>query len=175
VALPLALNALKFGHPLDTGYLRIYEQRDDELARGAKTYGLFSPHFIPRNLYYANLGFPRVERIVMAGEEQIHFVRNRYGTGIWWTTPLLIWLFVDGRRILGNPRSRMLLVAAAAVFAALMCFHGTGFEQRGYNRFSLDYLPVLLVLVAPYCCEGWRKWLSLAMVVWSVIYFRLLI
>ena len=46
VALPLALNALKFDHPLDTGYLRLYEERDDELARDAKTHGLFSPHFI---------------------------------------------------------------------------------------------------------------------------------
>jgi hypothetical protein len=175
VGLVFTLNALKFRSPFESGYGLIYQGRDDPLAQEAQTYGVFSPRFVPRNLYYANLGFPRMQRITMAGEEQIHFRPNKMGTGIWWTTPLLIWLFVDLRRILRDAWQWVPLLAVCILYAVLMCFHGTGYEQRGFNRFSLDYIPVLLALIAPYCVQGWRKWLSLAMVGWSVLYFRVLI
>ena len=62
--------------------------------------------------------------------------------------------------------------AAGLVYGMLLFWHATGAVQRGFNRYSLDYLPVLLALVAPTCCVGWRRWVSLAMVGWSVLYFR---
>ena len=169
------LNTLKFGHPLDTGYRHIYTGRDDPMAVEAKASGLFSAQYVPRNLYYANLGFPAVHRIIIAGKEERHLRPNSKGTGIWWTTPLLLWLVIDIRRILSDPVRRTWLAAAAIVFAALMCFHNTGFEQRGFNRFSLDYVPVLLALVAPDVITNRRRWITLVMVVWSVVYFRFLI
>lgn len=175
VALPMVLNTLKFGHPLTTGYTLIYEGRDDRFANDARTHGLFAAHFVPRNLYYANLGFPRLHRIEMAGETEYHLRPNTEATGIWWTTPLLIWIFFDRRRILGDPAARSLLVGAAGVFVALLFFHATGADQRGFNRFSLDYMPMLLVAIAPTCFSRRRRWVSGAMIVWSVVYFRFLI
>lgn len=171
----MGLNAAKFGDPLDSGYMRIYEGRDDALARVARQHGLFSPWFVPRNLYHANLGFPRVQTITMAGERETHVRPNTQGTGIWWTTPLLLLLPFCLRAIWRSPDERVLLIAAAMVFAALMMFHNTGAEQRGYNRFSLDYLPVLLALAIPGCTVGWRRWATAACVGWSVVYFRFLI
>ena len=97
------------------------------------------------------------------------------GTGIWWTTPALLWLWVDWRRILRNPRSAALLVGALIVAVALLFFHATGFRQRGFNRFSLDYVPVLLAVTAPNCIVGWRRWTTLGMTAWSVLYFGWLI
>ena len=114
-------------------------------------------------------------RIEVAGEAEWHVRPNDMGTGIWWTTPVLLWLFVDLRRILRDPRSAALLFGAMAVAVGLLFFHGTGFRQRGFNRFSLDYLPVLLTVIAPLCIEGRRRWITLGMVAWSVAYFRWLI
>ena len=38
------------------------------------------------------------------------------------------------------------LSAAGLVFAGLMLYHVTGARQPGYNRFSLDFMPVLLAM-----------------------------
>lgn len=172
---PLTMNTLKYGDSLQTGYMLIYEGRDDSFAADAHEHGLFSPYFIPRNLYYMNLGFPRLHRIEMAGQPEYHLVHNTMGTGIWWTTPLLLWLLFDIRRILGDPATRSLLAAAVLVFAALMFFHTTGEKQLGYNRFSLDFMPVVLAVIAPACFLGRRRWVTLALVAWSVLYFRWLV
>ncbi len=176
VGVPLTLDTIKFGHPLDTGYMYLYNDRPpDQFSRDAQTHGLFSAHFVPRNLYYANVGLPRLQTIEVQGQPEHHLRPNRMGTGIWWTTPLLAWLFFDFRRILSDRRNVWLLIAAGVVFAALMFYHSTGYEQRGFNRYSLDYVPVLLAVVAPSCIRGRRRWISLAMVLWSVVYFRFLI
>ena len=111
----------------------------------------------------------------MEGEPEYHLRPNFDGTGIWWTTPLLLWLLVELRRILADPAARGLLVAAVLIYAALLFFHATGADQRGYNRFSLDYLPALFAVIVPTCFRGRRRWLSLAMILWSVVYFRCLI
>lgn len=176
VVVPLTLNVLKFGHPLDSGYMHVYTDRpEDRFSRDAKAYGLFSTHYVARNLYYSNLGFPDVHRIEIAGVEEIHLRPNDMGTGIWWTTPLLLWLFVDMRRLLRDPPLRVWLIGAMIAFAGLMFYHSTGYAQRGFNRYSLDYVVVLLACIAPRFVIGWRRWVSTAMIAWSVVYFRWLI
>lgn len=176
VGLPLVLNSLKFGHPLDSGYMHIYNDRpEDGFSRDAQTYGLFSAHYVPRNLYYANIGLPKLYRIEIEGVPRSFVRPNIWGTGIWWTTPLLLWVFVELRRIWREPADRVLLLATLLANVALLFYHSTGYQQRGFNRYSLDYVPALLALVAPTCCVGWRRWVSLIMVAWSVLYFRWLI
>lgn len=173
---PMVMNTIKFGHPFDSGYMYLYNDRpEDDFSRDARQYGIFSAHYVPRNLYYANLGLPRVHRIEMAGEMETHLRPNRMGTGIWWTTPLLLLLLTDLGRITRAARERYLLIAACLTFAALMFYHSTGAAQRGFNRYSLDYLPVLLALVAGSCRVGWRAWVSPVLVAWSVVYFRFII
>ena len=169
----MGANALKFGHPLDNGYMRIYEGRSDALASFAHEHGLFSVRFLPKNLYYATVGLPKVEQEQNAIWPD--FKPNPWGTGILWTTPLLLWLVIDFRRVWRERRNRPLMIAVAAIFAALMCFHTTGYAQRGFNRFSLDYVPALLALLAPVSMKPGRRWISVAMVAWSVVYFRWLI
>ena len=87
----------------------------------------------------------------------------------------MLWLWFDFRRIWERPAARSLLAAAVLVFVGLMFFHTTGEEQRGYNRFALDFMPALLAVIAPTCFAGRRRWVSLAMVMWSVVYFRWLV
>ena len=176
IATYVTLNTVKFGSPVDSGYLHIYADRpEDALVRDAKTYGLFSAHFVPRNWYHMNVGLPELREVTDASGTWAYFWPNDKGTGIWWTTPLLIWCLVDLRKILMDPARRVWLGAACIVITVLLCFHNTGWEQLGFNRFSLDYLPVLMALSAPRCVAGRGRWLSAIMIAWSVYYFRFLI
>ncbi len=175
-ALPLTLNALKFGNPLDSGYSYIYnDQPPSEISRNASDYGLFAPHFVPRNLYYSFLGLPKLDRVTADAKTELRLTPNYYGTGIWWTTPLLLFLFVDARKLWRDPQTRVLLVSVLGVFSALLFYHNTGWSQRGINRFSLDYLPVLYMMLLPRCLSGNRKWVAMGMVVWSLLYFGLIL
>ena len=176
VGVLLTFNSLRFGHPLESGYGLIYEGReDDSFARDAREHGLFSLAFIPRNLYYTNLGLPSFGTIEVAGQTKPYVKPNDMGTGIWWTTPLLLWVLIDLRALLRDPAARVLLLSVGAIVAALMLFHATGHVQMGYNRFSLDFVPALLALGAARCFAGRRRGISVAMIGWSVVYFRFLI
>ena len=64
------------------------------------------------------------------------------------------------------------MAAVALVFVALLCYHSTGWEQRGQNRYSLDYVPMMLALAAPYCFAGRWKWITAAAVAWSLLYYN---
>ena len=173
IGVPMGLNWLKFGSPLESGYRYVYEGRtEDAFTRDARSHGLFSPWYVPRNLYYANLGFPEFHGIERGKDREWHVTPNHWGTGIWWTTPLLIYIFLDWRRIVGGARERMLLIAAGLAYIGLMLYHSTGYDQRGFNRYSLDYLPALFALAAPACVTTpRRKILTAGMIAWSVFYF----
>ncbi|HEY3242820.1 MAG TPA: hypothetical protein VGM03_05655 [Phycisphaerae bacterium] len=193
LSVPLLLNWLKFRDPFQSGYAYIYVGRNEAFARDAQ-YGIFSPHFVPRNLYWMNVGLPRIVQAgglyfrqedddrwdcgydarLRAAGWMYHRV-NHVATGIWWTTPLLLYLFVDGRRIWRDPARRMLLLAAALVYVGLLLYHGTGRLQSGYNRYSLDYLPPLFAIIAPQVFMARRQWITLVLIGWSILYFQWLI
>ena len=71
----------------------------------------------------------------------------------------------------GVPHLLIVVAIALPVVGALLLFHGTGWDQRGFNRFSLDYIIVLFALIVPACLAGRRRWISLAMIAWSLVYF----
>jgi hypothetical protein len=167
----LWLNAVKFGHPLTTGYMLNHEGRDDVFAREAREHGTLSLHWIPRNLYYANVGLPDVHAIQTAGQERVYIRPNRMGTGIWWTSPILVWLFLDARRIVRDRERLPIFVAAGSLFGLLMLWHATGADQRGYNRYSLDYMPALFALIVPGCMEARRRLITTGLIFWGVVYY----
>lgn len=169
---PMTMNFLKYGNPLESGYRLIYEGRDDYFATDARAHGLFSTAFLSRNLYWHNIGLPNRTWITSEGRPELHFKPNTVCTGLWWTSPVLLWLFALLPLILRDPATRWLMVAAAVVYGGLMLFHASGNVQRGYNRFSLDYLPALMAVIAPYSVSGWRRWVTIGLVVWSVVYYQ---
>jgi hypothetical protein len=61
---------------------------------------------------------------------------------------------------------------AALIAAAHLVYHNTGYLQPGYNRFSLDYMIVVLAVLAPSAFSGSRRWISPLLVAWSVAYFH---
>lgn len=173
LGVPMGLNWLKFDNPLESGYMLVYEGRHVDLfAKDARAHGIFSTHYISRNLYYMNVGFPKLERIEQEGRRVWYFSTKLWGAGIWWTTPFLFFVFFDLRRILSDPQRRMLLAAACLAYIGLLVYHSTGYKQRGYNRYSLDYLPALFVLAAPAAlATPRRKLITVCLIAWSVFYF----
>ncbi len=165
-ALLLTLNVMRFGNPLDFGYERM--RVAPQLEPGLRAHGLFSPHFVPRNIaaflvqpplldmrsvaiWQAAAGDPpRLLGMLVTPERErrIPFpVRfDPWGTGIWAVSPVLLFCLRP------PPRDGFWVYGAAwlstlAVALPNLLYYNTGWYQFGY-RFALDVLPFLLVLLA---------------------------
>lgn len=131
--LAMAHNFARFGDPLEFGH-RFLQVR----WRGRiETWGLFSTHYLPRNLKVFFLSVPW-----WLGEAP--FVRiSRHGLALWITTPNLLWSLVP-KKLDWTNTGLWLSVLATAGFTLL--YQNTGWVQFG-PRFALDYLPLLFVLM----------------------------
>ena len=98
--------------------------------------------------------------------------RNNYGTSIWITTPLLLWIFIAAGQWWRDPNCRVLMLSTLPVMLGLLCYHSPGFSAHGYSRFALDFLPIWLVVIARYAMNGWRTWFTLGCMAWSLLYFH---
>ena len=94
---------------------------------------------------------------------------------MWITTPLMLWVLVAGRWWWGDGRRRILMLGTLPVMAGLLCYHSPGYMEHGYNRFALDFLPIWLVVIAPWTRGGWRSWFTLGCVAWSLLYFQAIV
>ena len=144
LAAPLALaaaallgyNWARFGKPLDFGYSRA--SADPALAQDLDTYGQFSLHYLDRNAAIALGGLPDFQA------SPPFFTPRLAGMSIFLTTPALLYLF---RRMPRAPWEWGAWAAVAALNVPLLLYYNTGWQQFGY-RFSLDYMPLALSLVA---------------------------
>ncbi|MET0343763.1 MAG: hypothetical protein ABW252_22305 [Polyangiales bacterium] len=102
------------------------------------TWGLFNYHFFPRNFAIFTASLPWVS------ERKPYVMVSLHGLALWFTTPNLLWLLWP--RWL-DARSLGLLLAASGVAVADLCYQNSGWVQFGY-RFALDYMPLLVVLLA---------------------------
>ncbi|MCG8409369.1 MAG: hypothetical protein MI923_29540 [Phycisphaerales bacterium] len=187
VAAPLlTLNYLKFGNPLDFGYRHIYKGREKGYM-GARclTYGMFSHKFIlgvedayannHGNAYYMHIAPPEIDLKNSSLIEVKISDNNQNGTSLWITTPLAFWVLIAAGRWWRDRNCRILMLGTLPVMVGLLCYHSPGFMEHGYNRFALDFLPLWLVVVAPFTRGGWRTWLSLGFAAWSLLYFQTIV
>lgn len=172
VAAPLlALNYAKFGNPLDFGYQYIYVNRSNELmADRYLAHGVFSPYFIPENLYYLTVAPSPLEMQPM----QVRIVANPMGTGMFLTSPILLLALIGARRWWAEPEARALMLGSLAVIGGLLMYHSPGFLQLGYNRFALDFIPIWMAVLAPLSRRGRWPAFTLGCAAWSLLYFHLL-
>jgi hypothetical protein len=118
----------EFGH----SYLQVRQQAQIE------AHGLFSHHYLSRNLTVAFTLLPDF----MATKPYLAI--SGHGLAMWFTTPLLfLVLWPRDRGVL----HRSLWITVACVAIPTLFYQNSGWFQFGY-RFSLDYLVLLLVLVA---------------------------
>ena len=142
LAIPLAgfaiagmvFNQLRFGSPTEFGhsYLQVRQQAQIE------QYGLASYHYLARNLAVAFTLLPdllpRPPYVQISG----------HGLALWFTTPVLVLLLWPRER---GPLHRPLWLCVAAVALPSLLYQNSGWVQFGY-RFSLDYLVLLILLLA---------------------------
>ena len=136
IAIPFAwMNELRFGNPFDFGHSHLYANR---VNADIRAYGLFSFHYLPRNLRSAFILLPRIQL------NPLRLDYDRNGMSLFVTTPLFaLLLFPRQRPRLWTP----LWITAAAVAIPGFFYQNNGWQQFGY-RFSLDYTPYLVVLLA---------------------------
>ncbi|MGZ6143945.1 MAG: hypothetical protein ACXWLM_11445 [Myxococcales bacterium] len=136
VAIPMAYaNDVRFGSFSEFGHSHLYANRVNQQIQ---QYGLFHYAFLERNLHAAFTRLPEI---------QLHPLRigfNGDGMSILVTTPLLLYLLWPREK----PRlHRALWLTCAIVAVPGFFYQNSGWFQFGF-RFSLDYTPYLIVLLA---------------------------
>lgn len=147
-------NAARFDDPFEFGHRFLQIRWRSRI----ETWGLFSVHYLPRNLTVFFLSLPWLI-------ESRPFIRiSRHGLALWFTTPNLLWSLWPKRL---DSTMVGLWVAVLLTAVCTLLYQNTGWIQFGY-RFSLDYLPALFLLVA----LGRRK---LGIAFWTCAVFAVLV
>lgn len=134
-----AYNFARFGSPTDLGYSRMILSGTGKQLM--ETYGQFHPHFIIRNFYWFFLApfWSRPGHAFPLG-----FDPN--GLSLFLASPALLYCFLVPLRPRSDRLVRDATISIAAGLIPLLMYFNTGFVQFGH-RFSMDYLPPLLLLV----------------------------
>jgi len=146
VTLLLGYNYLRFEKITDFGYTTVNAGPD--IIGNVQKYGLWSPHFIPNNLYVMLLRMPRIHWGIPWPTEPKGVLwpidPTTTGMSIFLTTPALLYLFHR------YPKQWWVLGAWVAVLfnVILLSFYSnTGAHQFGY-RYILDFLIPLMTMLA---------------------------
>ena len=149
----LAYNFARFGDPWQFGYDWV-QTETPFLAERLATRGAFHLHYVPENLRVMLLGLPKV------GLRMPPVWPDPNGMSVLLVTPAFLWLVTSWKR---HWVAAGVWLSVALVTVPLVLYYNTGWVQFGY-RFSLDYVPLLFVLLA----VGLRRitpWLKAAIVV----------
>jgi hypothetical protein len=108
-----------------------------------RDYGLFNYHFLSRNLASMFTLLPRLQPTAP------YILISKHGMSLFLTTPVLFYLFRSRRREYRQDLFwyRLMWITVAIVALVHLFYQNTGWEQFGY-RFSLDYTPYLILLLA---------------------------
>jgi hypothetical protein len=106
-------------------------------------WGLFSYHFLPRNLGVMLASLPWRPPPGGAFPGGVPFMISGHGLALWFTTPIYFWLFARK----ASPIWAFAAVAAAGPLTMNLLYQNSGWFQFGY-RFSNDYAIFLFVLLA---------------------------
>jgi hypothetical protein len=162
-----AYNWARFHSPFEFGY-RWMNSPGALLARQA-TWGQFSLHFFPENLYTMLVRPPLVSLA------PLRVTPDPWGMGLLLTCPALL-LALPALKGVWRDRLRLgLWLSVAAVQLPSLLYFNTGSYQFGY-RFALDWLPLGLLLVSLGVGGRLRWWGKLLIVVavlmhlWGVLW-----
>jgi len=137
-------NWVRFGSPLESGYAISNLTEPSLVARRA--IGIFSIGQIPENLRLALLALPGLD-------SRFPFViPSPFGMSMLLVSPGLVTSAWAGFR---DRTARLLWLAAAVVAVPVFLYYGGGYVQYGF-RYSLDFTPFLIALMA----MGSRRWIG---------------
>jgi hypothetical protein len=135
----MAYNYARFGDPLESGIgITVRTGGEPAFVPDFERYGSFNLVYLKKNLYYYlwNAEFPIRNGLRTFDPE---------GNSMFLITPPLLYLFLVWRK--RDAFTLALLCGTVPVMATLLLFRATGYAQFG-NRYLLDAMPLLLLLVA---------------------------
>jgi hypothetical protein len=164
----LLFNWVRFGSPLDTGYAYIPLEGflKDRVAR----YGLFNPVYVPSNLVHMFLqGFHiRFDSPDFLGAVQM----DSFGTSLTFASPFVFLAFWARWQ---KPLLLTAWLATAITLIHTMFYYNNGWIQANAQRFTLDFLPLLIVLIGLGATRawgpGWKAAVALAVFLNTVALF----
>ncbi len=133
-AVAMWMNDARFGDPFDFGHQYLMIRWRPRIEK----WGLFNYHYLGKNLAVFLASLPWLSATAP-------FVRiSRHGLALWVTSPNLLpalWPKKVGALMVA------LFVSTGLVALLDLCYQNSGWVQFGY-RFSLDYMPALILLLA---------------------------
>lgn len=166
-----AYNWARFGDPFEFGYR--WMNSPGPLAERQATWGQFSAHFLPENLYTLLVRPPLISLAPFRIEP------DPWGMGLLWTCPALALALLPqppppspvsgegGRGRRGWEVRAGLWLSILLVQLPSLLYFNTGSYQFGY-RFALDWLPLGVLLVA-LGTGGRLRWWGVMLIVISVL------
>ncbi len=154
LAVMLWHNHARFHDPFEFGYRFLTVAWRGRMEK----WGLFSYHYLPRNLAVVLTSLPWLVKTPAGAPFQI----SHHGLALWVTTPLYLWLLWPRR---ATKLHFALWISVLAVAVPTLFYQNTGWMQFGY-RFSNDYALLLICLFA---IGGYRmRWLFWLGLIWSI-------
>lgn len=157
----LGYNYARFGNPLDTGYEYIHYV--GILRRRVEEYGVFSGRYVLFNLYsFLIKGF----NVEFEGSRYLSIKdMDLWGTSLLSASPFLIAsIKASWPKILKISTWATIIV----ILFAQLFYHNNGYHQINTSRFSLDFLPLLLLLTA-LGATAIPKWLFRGMIAYAIL------
>lgn len=128
------MNEARFDDPFEFGHRFLMIRWRPRIEK----WGLFNYHYLSKNLAVFLASLPWLS----AAEPYVRI--SRHGLALWITSPNLLPALWP-KKVSGLMVS--LFVSAGLVALLDLCYQNSGWVQFGY-RFSLDYMPALIVLLA---------------------------
>lgn len=161
VLIYLLYNYLRFGNPLDTGYGHIIYI--GVLSERVEQYGVFSFRYVLFNLYSF---FVKGFNIQFQGSDYLEVEgMDLWGTSLLSASPFLV---ACVRAAWPTILKGAAFATIGIILAAQLFYHNNGYHQVNTVRFSMDYLPLLIVLTA-LGAKSIPRWLFIGMVAYAVI------
>ena len=174
VVMVFALNIIRFGDPLDTGYSRSETEHTMKAAR--EEYGFFSLRNIPNNLYwYFIAGTQPIvdERTLRLEFPYIDVSKNGYG--FFYLSPFFLAIFFY---FVWDRRTWSLWIVSTAILLILLTHFTTGYFTFG-PRYMMDLFPLwyaILLISLPYTRLSQKQMifitcsilLNVVLIVWSI-------
>lgn len=133
-------NYAKFHNPFETG-LR-YHKGNIRYHAAIEKDMLFSPIYVPHNMYYFFLNIPRFSL------HRPYVLPDKEGNSIFFIYPCIVLLFYIPKKILSQKDTNVFLqlvgIVIFATFSFLLFYFATGWVQFGM-RYFLDIVPLIYV------------------------------
>ena len=141
--LMLWYNYARFGNPIETGFGKAMLYSD--VLYKARSVGLFSAAHIPKNLFMMLLQGPQPVGGDSSAVLRFPYIEpSRWGMGLFFTSPALLYIFRAPRR---DPLVQASWLAVLSTAVPLITYYGIGYVQFGY-RYALDFMPFLILVAA---------------------------